>query len=100
MTSGSDRRDGSGPGGRVHRRRVDGRAGIFSSSARPARSPAPVWISFLLAGALAALQGYSFARLGARFPSAGGLIEYINQAFGRGHLATVMAGSATPSTSS
>jgi amino acid transporter len=53
-----------------------------------------------LAGALAALQGYSFARLGARFPSAGGLIEYINQAFGRGHLATVMAGSATPSTSS
>jgi amino acid transporter len=36
-----------------------------------------VWISFLLAGAVAALQGYSFAKLGARYPSAGGFLEYV-----------------------
>ena len=67
-------------------------AGIFSLLGTAGEiAGSAVWISFLLAGALAALQGYSFARLGARFPSAGGLIEYINQAFGRGHLATVMA---------
>ena len=67
-------------------------AGIFSLLGTAGEiAGSAVWISFVLAGIMAALQGYSFARLGARFPSAGGLIEYINQAFGRGHLATVMA---------
>jgi amino acid transporter len=67
-------------------------AGIFSLLGTAGEiAGSAVWISFLLAGVLAGLQGYSFARLGARFPSAGGLIEYINQAFGLGHLATVMA---------
>src|SRR6185436_6907177 len=41
--------------------------------------------------AIAALQGYSFAKLGARYPSAGGLLEYVNQGFGMGHVATVTA---------
>ncbi|HEY7970165.1 MAG TPA: amino acid permease, partial [Candidatus Limnocylindrales bacterium] len=67
-------------------------AGIFSLLGTAGEiAGSAVWISFVLAGILAGLQGYSFARLGARFPSAGGMIEYINQAFGRGHLATVMA---------
>jgi amino acid transporter len=35
-----------------------------------------VWLSFLIAGAIAGLQAYSFARLGARYPTAGGLLEY------------------------
>ena len=52
---------------------------------------AAVWLSFLLAGGLAALQGYSFAKLGARYPSAGGLLEYVNRGFGEGHIATVVA---------
>jgi amino acid transporter len=45
-----------------------------------------VWISFLIAGAIAMLQGYSFAKLGTRYPSRGGTIEYLVQGFGNGHL--------------
>src|SRR6478735_5467998 len=52
---------------------------------------AAVWLSFLLAGGIAALQGYSFAKLGAKFPSAGGLLEYVNQGFGEGHISTIVA---------
>ena len=37
------------------------------------------------------MQGYSFAKLGAKYPSAGGLLEYVNQGFGPGHVATVVA---------
>jgi amino acid transporter len=67
-------------------------AGIFSLlGAAGAVAGAAVWISFLLAGIVAALQGYSFAKLGAKFPSAGGMLEYINQSFGFGHVATVSA---------
>ena len=67
-------------------------AGIFSllGSAGEIAGSA-VWLSFVLAGIVAALQGYSFAKLGARFPSAGGLLEYINQAFGVAHISTIAA---------
>ena len=51
-------------------------AGIFSLlGAAGAVAGAAVWISFLLAGIVAGLQGYSFAKFGARYPSAGGLLE-------------------------
>jgi amino acid transporter len=50
-----------------------------------------VWISFLLAGGVAALQGYSFAKLGARYPSAGGFLEYVIRGWGPGHLTGVIA---------
>src|SRR5918994_6798942 len=50
-----------------------------------------VWISFLIAGAVAALQGYSFAKLGARYPSAGGFLEYVIRGWGAGHLSGVIA---------
>jgi hypothetical protein len=67
-------------------------AGIFSLlGAAGEVAGAAVWLSFALAGVIAALQGYSFARFGARYPSAGGLIEYINRGFGLGHIATVTA---------
>jgi amino acid transporter len=67
-------------------------AGIFSLLGTAGEvAGAAVWVSFLLAGGIAALQGYSFARFGARYPSAGGLIEYINQGFGIGHISTVTA---------
>jgi amino acid transporter len=67
-------------------------AGIFSLlGAAGEVAGAAVWLSFLLAGGIAALQGYSFAKLGAKFPSAGGLLEYVNQGFGDGHVATVVA---------
>jgi amino acid transporter len=67
-------------------------AGIFSLlGAAGAVAGSAVWLSFLLAGGIAALQGYSFGKLGARYPSAGGLLEYVNQGFGDGHVATVVA---------
>ena len=67
-------------------------AGIFSllGSAGEVAGSA-VWLSFLLAGIIAALQGYSFARLGARYPSAGGLLEYLNKGYGPGRVATITA---------
>lgn len=50
-------------------------AGIFALFGEAGKiAGAAVWVSFLIAGIIALLQGYSFAKLGARFPSAGGLI--------------------------
>jgi amino acid transporter len=61
-------------------------AGIFSLlGAAGGVAGAAVWISFMIAGGVALLQGYSFARLGARYPSAGGLLEYVVKGFGDGH---------------
>src|SRR5690242_21858756 len=61
-------------------------AGIFSLlGVAGAVAGAAVWLSFLIAGAIAALQGYSFAKLGARYPTAGGLLEYVAKGFGDGH---------------
>ena len=61
-------------------------AGIFALlGAAGAVAGAAVWLSFLIAGAVAILQGYSFAKLGARYPSAGGLLEYVAKGFGDGH---------------
>src|SRR5438045_3962083 len=50
---------------------------------------AAVWLSFLIAGVIAALQGYSFAKLGARHPSVGGLLEYVSKGFGEGHITSL-----------
>jgi len=66
-------------------------AGIFSLlGAAGEVAGSAVWISFLLAGAIAMLQGYSFAKFGARYPSAGGLLEYVVRGFGDGHATGVM----------
>ncbi len=43
-----------------------------------------VYLSFIIAGIVALLSGYSMAKLGARYPSAGGIVEYLAQAFGIG----------------
>ena len=70
----------------------DGRGGDLLAARCGGRGRrAAVWLSFLLAGGIAALQGYSFAKLGARYPSAGGLLEYVNRGFGDGHVATIVA---------
>lgn len=53
-----------------------GEAGAIAGSA--------VWLSFLAAGIIAILQGYSFAKLGARFPSAGGILDWIVRGYGTG----------------
>ncbi|MEV5720729.1 APC family permease [Amycolatopsis mediterranei] len=67
-------------------------AGIFALlGAAGEIAGAAVWISFLIAGAIAGLQGYSFAKLGARYPSGAGLFEYLARGFGNGHLTGVTA---------
>jgi amino acid transporter len=67
-------------------------AGIFALlGAAGAVAGAAVWLSFLIAGAIALLQGYSFAKLGARYPTAGGLLEYVAKGFGDGHFTGITA---------
>jgi amino acid transporter len=58
-----------------------GEAGAVAGSA--------VWISFLIAGLVATLQGYAVAKLGARYPSSGGIVTFLIQGFGRGHVTAV-----------
>ena len=67
-------------------------AGIFSLlGAAGEVAGAAVWLSFLIAGGIAILQGYSFSKFGARYPSAAGLLEYVKRGFGDGHMTGTMA---------
>ncbi len=67
-------------------------AGIFSLlGAAGEVAGAAVWLSFVLAGIIAGIQGYSFGRLGARYPSAAGLLEYVRRGFGDGHFLGITA---------
>jgi amino acid transporter len=67
-------------------------AGIFALlGAAGEVAGAAVWLSFLFAGVIAGLQGYSFAKFGARYPSAAGLLEYVVRGFGNGHVTGVIA---------
>jgi amino acid transporter len=67
-------------------------AGIFSLlGAAGEVAGAAVWLSFLIAGGIALLQGYSFAKFGARFPSAAGLLEYVVRGLGDGHVTGIIA---------
>src|ERR1700739_3189345 len=67
-------------------------AGIFALlGAAGEVAGAAVWLSFLIAGVVAGLQGYSFAKLGARYPSAGGFLEYVAKSTGNGHFTGITA---------
>lgn len=67
-------------------------AGIFAlMGAAGSIAGSAVWLSFLLAGGIALLSGYSFGRLGARYPAAGGLVEYMVQAWGAGRFSGTMS---------
>jgi amino acid transporter len=67
-------------------------AGIFALlGAAGEVAGAAVWLSFLIAGVVAGLQGYSFAKFGARYPSAGGMLEYVVRGYGDGHITGVIA---------
>ncbi|MEE4380614.1 MAG: APC family permease [Pseudomonadales bacterium] len=60
-------------------------AGIFALLGQAgAVAGTAVWLSFLLGGGVAMLSGYSFARLGVRYPSSGGLVEYLVRGWGDG----------------
>ncbi|MEN6559049.1 MAG: APC family permease [Thermoguttaceae bacterium] len=62
-------------------------AGIFSILGVVAQtSGTALWLSFVLGGIVALLSTYSYAKLGARYPSAGGPVEFLVQGFGDGVL--------------
>jgi hypothetical protein len=64
-------------------RRLDGpRFALLGETS--AVADAAVWISFLLAGLVAGLLGYTVGKLGVRFPSSGGLIAYLSSHTGKG----------------
>jgi amino acid transporter len=101
-SGGAAHRDGSGKGETKHVLSVRQAAsigvgsmvgaGIFALLGTAGEvAGSAVWISFLLAGGVAALQGYSFAKLGARYPSAGGFLEYVIRGWGQGHFTGVIA---------
>jgi amino acid transporter len=65
-------------------------AGIFALLGEAgAVAGAAVWISFLIAGVVAMLQGYAIAKLGARYPSSGGIVTFLIQGFGKGHITAI-----------
>jgi len=62
-------------------------AGIFSILGVAAQtSGTALWASFVIGGIVALLSTYSYAKLGARYPSAGGPVEFLVQGFGDGIL--------------
>ena len=57
-------------------------AGIFALLGEAAVvAGSAVWLSFLLAGGVTILLAYNVIKLGIRYPSSGGLIEYLRQGF-------------------
>lgn len=60
-------------------------AGIFSILGVVAQSSGTaLWFSFTIGGVVALLATYSYAKLGSRYPSAGGPVEFLVQGFGDG----------------
>jgi len=49
------------------------------------------YISFLLGGVVAVLSGYTYAKLAARYPDAGGLTAFFHRAFGTGRLSGTLS---------
>jgi amino acid transporter len=67
-------------------------AGIFALlGAAGEVAGAAVWLSFVIAGVIAGLQGYSFAKLDARYRSAGGAAGARPRRFGNGHVTGIAA---------
>ena len=67
-------------------------AGIFALLGEAATvAGSAVWLSFLLAGIVASLLGYTIVKLGVRYPSSGGLIAYLIEGFGNGRLVGIAA---------
>jgi amino acid transporter len=67
-------------------------AGIFALLGQAAViAGSAVWLSFLLAGGVTILLAYNVVKLGIRYPSQGGLIEYLRQGFGNGRLLGIAA---------
>ena len=62
-------------------------AGIFSILGVVAKASGTLmWLSFLVGGIVVLFSTYSYAKLGARFPSSGGAVEFLVQGFGKGRI--------------
>jgi amino acid transporter len=60
-------------------------AGIFSILGVVAMAAgSAMWISFLVGGFIALFSTYSYAKLGAKFPSAGGAVQFLVEGWGPG----------------
>jgi amino acid transporter len=60
-------------------------AGIFSILGVVARaSGSAMWVSFVIGGFVALFSTYSYAKLGAKFPSAGGAVQFLVRGWGIG----------------
>jgi len=67
-------------------------AGIFALLGEAsAIAGSAVYISFIIGGVIALSSAYSFGKLGAAFPSSGGIIEYLAQAYGVGFFTGTMS---------
>jgi amino acid transporter len=63
-------------------------AGIFSILGVVAQAAGnAMWLAFAIGGVVALLSTYSYAKLGAAFPSAGGAVHFLVKSFGDGILA-------------
>jgi amino acid transporter len=63
-------------------------AGIFSILGIVAQAAGnAMWLAFAIGGVIALLSTYSYAKLGATFPSAGGAVHFLVKSFGDGVLA-------------
>ncbi len=60
-------------------------AGIFSILGVVAEAAGnAIWISFLIGGFVALLSAYSYSKLGVRYPTAGGAVQFLVQGYGDG----------------
>lgn len=67
-------------------------AGIFALLGEASTiSGNAVYLSFILGGVIALFSGYSLGKLGARYPAAGGIVEYLTQAYGVGFFTGTMS---------
>jgi len=67
-------------------------AGIFALLGEAgSRAGNAVYLSFVIAGIISLLSGYSYAKLGARYQSSGGIVEFLAQAYGSGYLTGVLS---------
>lgn len=67
-------------------------AGIFALLGEASSiAGSAVYLSFIIGGTIALLSAYSLGKLGAEFPSSGGIIEYLTQAYGVGYFTGTMS---------
>jgi len=67
-------------------------AGIFALLGEAsAISGSAVYVSFIVGGVIALFSGYSLGKLGARYPAAGGIVEYLTQSYGTGFFTGTMS---------